>query len=250
MAKQLIDPDVEISETAGMCLQYARRVFGLPAVEDSAWEAWVNTRYKHKDKEFPQGIAVPVWFDWTGNIKWSDGVWRTQRYGHAAVRTADGKIWSSPLSGKGRAWFASVDDLSRAFGNGMKYVGWSEDISNVRIMEGRDEVITRENFIQGAQAAGFGWGEHFNYDPDMPLDLFVQLLDGNAPRITRAMENDVADSITGVKSVVGWDGYNSKFVGQKVATHYPAMVEFWITQRPTQKPVGVPILKPGVYEVK
>ncbi|WP_407107230.1 hypothetical protein [Rhodococcus aetherivorans] len=142
--KQLVQPNIAINENAGWCLQYARRVFGLPAVEPTAWVAWTNTQYKHQDRNFPSGVAVPVWFDWVGDV----GSGRF-RYGHVAVRTADGKIWSSPLSGNGRAWFASVDDLTRAFGNGMTYVGWSEDISGTRVIkeEGGVPVVPQDVIV-------------------------------------------------------------------------------------------------------
>lgn len=132
MAKQLVSPNVEISEAAGMCLQYARRVFSAPVVEATAWEGWTRSKYRHENREFPSGLAVPVWFDWWGQLPGDE---QKFQYGHAAVRLSDGSVWSSPLSGKGRARFGSVDELTRAFGGGMKYVGWSEDISEVKVVE-------------------------------------------------------------------------------------------------------------------
>lgn len=140
MARQLVNPNINITEKAGWCLSYARRVFGAPAVEPSAWDGWTRAKYRHEDRNFPAGVAVPVWFDWTGDV----GAGR-QRYGHVAVRTADGKIWSSPLTGTGRSWFTTVDDLTRAFGGGMRYVGWSEDISGVRVIEGEDNQVIQNN---------------------------------------------------------------------------------------------------------
>jgi hypothetical protein len=140
MINQLVNPNFDVVETAGWCLQYARRVFGAPAVESTAWQAWMMTEHPHEDRNFPDGVAVPVWFDWKGDV--GDGF--IFRYGHAAVRAADGKIWSSPLSGRGSARFNSVDDLTRAFGNGMKYVGWSDDISNVKVIELGDKTMDRE----------------------------------------------------------------------------------------------------------
>jgi hypothetical protein len=131
MARQLVDPNFSIVENAGWCLQYARRVFSAPAVESTAWQGWMMTEHPHEDRNFPEGVATPVWFDWKGDV--GDG--HIFRYGHVAVRAKDGKIWSSPLSGRGSTRFNSVDDLTRAFGNGMKYVGWSEDISNVKVVE-------------------------------------------------------------------------------------------------------------------
>lgn len=128
--RQLIKPNIAINENAGWCLSYARRVFGRPVVEATAWAGWQNTKFKHKNRNFPKGVSFPVWFDWWGDV--GNG---RHRYGHVAVVHTDGRVWSSPLSGHGRAWFASVDDLVRAFGGGMKYVGWSEDISGARIIE-------------------------------------------------------------------------------------------------------------------
>lgn len=136
--RQIAQPNLNITEQAGWCLSFARRVFGAPAVEATAWEAWENTTHKHRDRNFPQGVSVPVWFDWWGDV--GEGY---KRYGHAAVLHTDGKVWSSPLSGTARAWFASIDDLIRAFGGGMVYVGWSEDISGVRVIEQEDIMDAR-----------------------------------------------------------------------------------------------------------
>lgn len=133
--KQLVQPNIEIVEEAGYCLQYARRVFGAPAVEETAHVAWNNAKHKHHDRNFPQGVSFPVWFDWTGDIGYG-----RHKYDHVAVYHTDGKVWSSPLTGRGRAWFESVDDLVRAFGGGMKYKGWSEDISGVKVI-GEDDIM-------------------------------------------------------------------------------------------------------------
>lgn len=133
--QQIVQPNVAINENAGWCLSYARRVFGAPVVEASAWAGWMSTEHPHEDRNWPKGVAFPVWFDWTGDV----GSGRFQ-YGHVAVMVADGTVWSSPLSGYGRAWFKTVDDLTRAFGGGMSYVGWSEDISDVRVIKGGNQV--------------------------------------------------------------------------------------------------------------
>lgn len=137
--KQLIDPNLNLSEEAGLCLQFSRRTFGAPKVEDTAYEAFGRTKYQHFDRNFPDGVSIPVWFEWWGNIKWSDGITRYARYDHVAVRAANGIIYSSPLSGRGQARFNSVDELTKAFGAGMKYYAWTEDISNVRVVEPESE---------------------------------------------------------------------------------------------------------------
>lgn len=136
--RQLVQPNLDIYETAGWCLQFTRRVFGAPAVEPTAWQGWERTQFKHHDRNWPNGVSIPVWFDW-----WGDVGHGRQRYGHVAVLHTDGRVYSSPLTGYGRAWFVSVDDLVRAFGGGMTYVGWTEDISGVRVVK-KEEGMTRQ----------------------------------------------------------------------------------------------------------
>lgn len=142
---QLKPVDMSVMKTAGRCLEFAEDSFDVPNLYDSAWQGWESAQYKHKDKDFPKGVYVPVWFDWTGSVQWTDGVWRTLRYGHVAY-TKDGKVYSSPPTGYGRAWFNSVDDLVNAFGGGMKYVGWSEDIAGIRVV--KEESMSKPNTQQ------------------------------------------------------------------------------------------------------
>lgn len=240
MFQQLISPDPTIKETAGWCLRFTERSFRLIRVDSNgnsvplvpgvvvrstAWSDWLATKYKHQDRSFPEGVAVPVWFDWIGDV--GEG---RHRYGHVAYRGTDGRIYSSPLTGVGRADFANVDELCRAFASGMSYVGWSEDIAGVRVITKGDDMVTREQYMQGAKAVGTEFGKDFNFDPNRSLDQFVQFLDSQAPRIQAWQESELADKITGVKNVIGKD-YNSPFVGQRVVTHYPKMVDYWISQR-------------------
>jgi hypothetical protein len=162
MARQLVNPNFSIAENAGWCLSYARRVFGAPVVEWSAWQGWMMTEHPHEDRNFPAGVSVPVWFDWTGDV--GDG--NILRYGHVAVRRSDGKVWSSPLSGYGAAWFNSVDDLTRAFGNGMRYVGWSEDISDVKVIElgePMDKITKEQEQVLAQMQTGSNPGKDYNY---------------------------------------------------------------------------------------
>jgi len=141
--EQLIPPNYNQSVEAGLCHQYSRSVFGVDRYYDPSWQNWLNLKYKHEDRKFPDA-SVPVWFDWWGKLK---GDLVKKQYGHTAVRDKSGKVYSSPLSGTGHAVFNSVDDLVKAFGNGMKYVGWSEDINNVRVVQENDMKITREQVM-------------------------------------------------------------------------------------------------------
>ena len=138
--EQLIQPNYNQSVKAGLCHKYSRLVFGVGPLYDPSWQNWQNLKYKHEDRNFPDA-SVLVWFDWWGKLP-GDTV--KKQYGHTAVRDKSGKVYSSPLSGVGHAWFNSVDDLVKAFGNGMKYVGWSEDINNVRVVKPKGDTMNPE----------------------------------------------------------------------------------------------------------
>ena len=146
--EQLRQPNYLINTPAGLCLQHARSIYSIDRLYDPAWQAWQKVKYRHEDRNFPDA-SVPVWFDWWGDLHKGAG---RQQYGHVAVRDKSGIIWSSPLSGTGRAWFKSVDDLVKAFGNGMKYVGWSEDINNVRVVQPKEEDMKADNYTVQALA--------------------------------------------------------------------------------------------------
>ena len=116
----------------GWCLAVAQTMFGSQRTSPSAWSEWVNVvKHKHTNRSIPSGVYVPIWFD---------GYWNGSRVGHVAIYK-DGKIWSSPVSNKPYAdvW-NSIEAVERAYG--MKYVGWSEDIGNTRVLEFVNNNIT------------------------------------------------------------------------------------------------------------
>lgn len=129
---QLVVPNLSVVGYPSYCLAYAGAVFGLSSENTpDAWEGWLATQFKHVDA-LPN-LVVPVWFSWTGTI---GGI--TQNWGHVAVSTPGG-IYTNPLTGSGHKVFPTVPDLEAAYG--VKYVGWSEDISNLRVVE-EDEMST------------------------------------------------------------------------------------------------------------
>lgn len=120
----------------GWCLAVAQTMFGSQRTSPSAWSEWVNVvKHKHQDWNLPKGVYVPIWFD---------GWWNGQRVGHVAIYK-DGKVWSSPYRSKPYAdVLGSIAEVERIYG--MKYVGWSEDIGNTRVIQWVNPVhnITRE----------------------------------------------------------------------------------------------------------
>ncbi len=123
--EQLVQPNLSVIGYPDFCLAYVGEVFGLASENTpDAWLGWLSTQFKHTGP-IPN-LSVPVWFSWTGTI---GGV--TQNWGHVAVSTPSG-VYTNPLSGSGHKVFPSVPALEQAYG--VKYVGWSEDISNLKVI--------------------------------------------------------------------------------------------------------------------
>jgi hypothetical protein len=112
-------------------LQYVRQTFGLPAVEPSATAGWANAKFKHTDKNFPDAW-VPLWFSID-----------TIPEGHVVLRAPDGRIYSTSTNTKTPYVHPNLDHLIWFYGDrvepqyrlNLRYLGWSEDISNTRVVE-------------------------------------------------------------------------------------------------------------------
>jgi hypothetical protein len=109
--------------TKYLCLQNVRLGYGIPAHYLTATKAWNGTE-QHRDRNFPAGCDVPVFYSWTGTV---DGV--KDNYGHIAVRLADGRVWSD---GK---YFANVDALIGSYLSNGSYLGWGESVNNVKVIK-------------------------------------------------------------------------------------------------------------------
>lgn len=131
--QQLVQPNLNISGSIGLCLDYARRVFRAPAGNATAWIAWNATQYKHLDQDFPD-VAILQWYSFI-----SGGA----NLGHVTVNVPGVGIYSSPYErGTTHAVLSSVSEVERIYG--VKYVGWSEDINGVRVAEENMEVMTKD----------------------------------------------------------------------------------------------------------
>lgn len=110
--------------TKYLCLSNVRKGYSIPALHEYAKQDWDNN-VQHKDRNFPSGCSVPVYWSWTGKV---DGV--TKDWGHIAVRLADGRIWTD-----GR-YYANVDTLNANYLSGKgTYLGWGELVNKVRIVQ-------------------------------------------------------------------------------------------------------------------
>lgn len=124
-ATQLITPNPEIACEPGMCLEYVRETFELPARYPSATASWEASEHKHTDKEFPDNVWVPVWYS-LGD----------EPNGHVALRQPDGTVWSaSHPTDTTPIQHESMQDIESYYGGRLKYLGWTEDLSGEMVID-------------------------------------------------------------------------------------------------------------------
>jgi hypothetical protein len=113
------------------CLGFATAVFSVPNKYEYATAAWKATEYGHSPSEPLPDVPVPVWFSWSGTIPGGGyGDW-----GHVAVWVPGRGVLSSPFSTNYKQqWFDTPQKLIAYLGSGT-YVGWSEDINDVRVAD-------------------------------------------------------------------------------------------------------------------
>lgn len=125
MAIQLITPNPNITCIPGLCLVYVRETFGIGPKYPSAIAGWNASAYKHSDQQFPANASVPIWFSLSDN-----------EFGHVALHQPDGSVWSSssPTSTT-PVHHPSLSDLLSYYGGRLSYLGWTEDIEGVRVVD-------------------------------------------------------------------------------------------------------------------
>lgn len=138
--RQLVKPRKTVMVSAGLCLKYARLVFGAPALYRSAWHGWLNAPGRHPGELPPAGVGVVLWFSHWGSYQDGQGRYGTHpkdpmygNWGHVVIQHADGTLWSSPGRGYGFKRFKTIREVESYFN--AKYVGWSEGINNVLVVE-------------------------------------------------------------------------------------------------------------------
>lgn len=133
--KQLRHPNLQQTDLTGYCLRFTRNAFGIGSKYEYAWLNWQSSKTRHTDA-LPN-VAVPVWFTWTGTI---DGIHRN--WGDVAIWVPGRGVFGTPLKGGGNSnrWDASVQARAAAIGGGAQYVGWTEDINDVKVVEPQGQV--------------------------------------------------------------------------------------------------------------
>ncbi len=119
--EQLKQPNLSVVGEDGYCLAYVTEVFGIAPKYPTALAAWdASTALNHPSVTPPINVSVPVYFNYDGPD------------GHVAV-WHEGTIYST--SAQGDKTFPSISALTSWMGEGFVYLGWSEEVNGVRVVE-------------------------------------------------------------------------------------------------------------------
>jgi hypothetical protein len=124
--RQLITPNPNIPCQPGWCLQYVRQAFGLPAAYPTATAAWEASSSKHRDRNFPKGAWLPVWFSLAN-----------EPAGHVALMAPDGSVYSTSDLGTVPHHHLDLSDLMNYYARydmTLTYLGWTEDVAGYPVM--------------------------------------------------------------------------------------------------------------------
>lgn len=131
--KQIKAPNLSTTDLPGWCLRFAQKAFGVPAKYEYAWLNWVASKTQHGPGEpLPQDVSVAVWYTYTGTI---DGI--NRNWGDVAIHVPGKGVFGTPQRGAGKSnrWDGSIQARASWLGGGAKYVGWTEDIGGVKVVE-------------------------------------------------------------------------------------------------------------------
>jgi LysM repeat protein len=127
MYEQLKPANLGIVGIPGFCLTYVRKVFGVGAKYPTALNGWENAVYKHAGETPPTDVDVPVWFSWADE-------------GHVGVSFPGRGVYSVMKAGV--VCLPNVTDVATYIRG--TYLGWSEDIDGVRVVQPTAVVPTEE----------------------------------------------------------------------------------------------------------
>lgn len=161
-----------MNDWLGMCLAVAEVAGGTPRLYGHAWEAWLSNSYKHADRNLPDGLWVPVFWD---------GYWSGYRYGHVAWARRSGasiEIVSSPYTHK--PYFdrfsgelnATINRVSSIYGMS-SFAGWAEELATKRFVQKKAQVLQPYQRKVGDTKVFYRKGPSTDHDPVNPGDPFL-----------------------------------------------------------------------------
>jgi hypothetical protein len=142
--KQIVDANWKVPYEGGWCLKYVQDAFATDHPYGSAMEEWNSNPggTNHPWELPPVGKTVPVFFSLG-----STG------YGHTAISLDDGMVASSTQGGFHNQGYIhpnlqSMIDMYAQYNNGCTYLGWSEFVGNIRVVEWVSDNATADQIRQ------------------------------------------------------------------------------------------------------
>lgn len=170
MAKyiQKTSPNLNIGAKPGWCLQYADDVVNAPVRRESAGLEYLAQRAAGNihEEEPPVGLWVPVFFDITSGIydPYEHVGW-AYNHGNGRIEIHDSEVHSGA-----RGVYNSLAEIAQWFRiYGLRYLGWSERIGGVQIVEKSDNV----------RVVTSGVGVNVRYEPTTQSGVFATYPDGS-----------------------------------------------------------------------
>lgn len=129
-----------LTDWYGWCLAVVHASFGARGSSYSAKTAWQACGTKHKDRNIPEGIYVPLW-------------WEGGQYGHVVIGYRKGNsitIYSSPYTHKPTFQIFNgelnqiLNYVGQVYGVGA-FSGWSETLLDSRIIEWKNDAPKKSN---------------------------------------------------------------------------------------------------------
>lgn len=194
MFTQIITPDPNIACKPGWCLQYVRQTYGLDGVHPTATAAWEASPTQHPDRNFPEGVAVPVWYELDN-----------EPAGHVVLRMPNGNVYSTSDNNNTPHLHPDLEDLERYYayyGMPLTYRGWTEDIENVSVVA--QSIDFGGIAAQGSTITPVSSEDELTPDQMLELKLFIQS-DNEARHvatrnsITQELSKKIEDVSYGVK---------------------------------------------------
>lgn len=142
---QLKQPNLSIQGAAGWCLSVAQNVWGVPHIYNYALEAWnASSQFNHPNEQPPSDVCVVVYWTYF-DVK------DQMPYGHIATWVPGKGVYTSPFNTSyGSEWYPSIQAMTNRInqirGANSSYLGWSESLSNVKLVTGGSmaETVTRD----------------------------------------------------------------------------------------------------------
>lgn len=126
MYTQTVTPNPDIPCKPGWCLQYVRQTYGLPAVYPTATAAWEASATRHRGRDFPAGVWIPVWYGVHG-----------EPAGHVVLRAPDGSCYSTSTLANTPYHHPNLAHLEAFYARhnmALTYRGWTEDVAGYTVI--------------------------------------------------------------------------------------------------------------------